>query len=302
MKILFCSDGSSQAENAVRFGALIAAACRAETSILGITEKEGDEDPLLQSLRHAQDILKEQRLYAELITKAGRPLHEIVKRTRERDYDLVVIGAVRKTTRHPLWKSVDPLWMSKLAYKIIESIEAPVLVVIGERPALKRILLCTSGAPHADQAVEFTAKIARRLDAVVDLFHVMPEPPAIYADMIRQEVDAGRILASHSRLGRTLRRQKELLEKSKVFGEFRLRQGMVTPELLNELRITGYDLVVSGFSPATDRFRRYMLGEITREIVNSAELPVLVIRTGSRKITGRFGDLVAHLFRRSRKT
>jgi nucleotide-binding universal stress UspA family protein len=130
----------------------------------------------------------------------------------------------------------------------------------------------------------------------------MPEPPAIYADMIRQEVDASRILASHSRLGRTLRRQKELLEKSKVFGEFRLRQGMVTPELLNELRITGYDLVVSGFSPATDRFRRYMLGEITREIVNSAELPVLVIRTGSRKITGRFGDLVAHLFRRSRKT
>ena len=145
MKILFCSDGSSQSENAVRFGALIAAACRAETSILGITEKEGDEDTLLLSLRQAQDILKEQRLYAELITKAGRPLHEIVKRTREKAYNLVVIGAVRKTVRHPLWESADPLWMSELAYKIIESIEAPVLVVIGERPALKRILLCTGG-------------------------------------------------------------------------------------------------------------------------------------------------------------
>ncbi len=36
MKMLFCSDGSNQAENAVRFGALIAAACQAETSILGI--------------------------------------------------------------------------------------------------------------------------------------------------------------------------------------------------------------------------------------------------------------------------
>ena len=32
-------DGSTQAEHAVRFGALIAAACQAETSILGIVEK-----------------------------------------------------------------------------------------------------------------------------------------------------------------------------------------------------------------------------------------------------------------------
>jgi hypothetical protein len=39
MKILICSDGSSQAENAVGFGGLIAAACGAETTILGITEK-----------------------------------------------------------------------------------------------------------------------------------------------------------------------------------------------------------------------------------------------------------------------
>ena len=84
----------------MHFGALIAA-CRAETSILGITEKERDEDPLLLSLRRVQNVLKEQHLDAELITKAGRSVEEIVKRTRDRTYDLVVIGAVRKTTRHP---------------------------------------------------------------------------------------------------------------------------------------------------------------------------------------------------------
>jgi hypothetical protein len=119
MKILFCSDGSSQAEIAVRFGALIAAGYQAEPSILGITEKEGDEDSLLEALRRAQEIIKEHHLDAELITKAGRPVPEIVKRTREGSYDLVVIGAVRKTTRHPLWMSVDPLWMSARAYQII---------------------------------------------------------------------------------------------------------------------------------------------------------------------------------------
>src|ERR1035438_3670212 len=107
MKILFCSDGSSQAENAVRFGALIAAACQAETSILGIVEKVGHEDNVLQALRRAQGILKEYHLNAELITKAGRPVAEIIKRTQETKYDLVVIGAVRKGARGPLSRSEE---------------------------------------------------------------------------------------------------------------------------------------------------------------------------------------------------
>jgi K+-sensing histidine kinase KdpD len=54
MKILFCIDGSTQAEHAVRFGALIAAACQAETSILGIVENAGHEDKVLQALRRAK--------------------------------------------------------------------------------------------------------------------------------------------------------------------------------------------------------------------------------------------------------
>src|SRR5580658_339525 len=118
MKILFCSDGSSQAENAVRFGALIAAACQAETSILGIVEKTGGKDDVLKALRGAQNILKEYHLNAELITKAGRLVPEIVKCTQETKYDLVVIGAARKGTR-------GPLCMSARAYNIIESVGPP---------------------------------------------------------------------------------------------------------------------------------------------------------------------------------
>ena len=52
------------------------------------------------------------------------------------------------------------------------------------------------------------------------------------------------------------------------------------PELLKELQRTEYDLVVSGSWPAGDKLHRYVIGDVTREIVNHAELPVLVIRTG----------------------
>jgi nucleotide-binding universal stress UspA family protein len=289
MKILFCSDGSSQAENAVRFGALIAAACQAETSILGIVEKAGQEDKVLQALRRAQEILKEYHLNAELITKAGRPVPEIIKRTQEGHYDLVVIGAARKGSR-------GPMCMSARAYKIIESVEPPVLVVIGERTALRRILLCTGGTEQADATVQFAGEIARRVNASVDLLHVLAEPPAVYANMVKSEDDASHVLESNSKLGRSLRHQKELLEKMGVPCEVHLQHGLVLDELLEELQGTEYDLVVSGSSPAHDRLRTYIMGNITREIVNRADLPVLVVRGGTKP--EGLGGLINHLLHR----
>jgi nucleotide-binding universal stress UspA family protein len=290
MKILFCSDGSSQAENAVRFGALIAAACQAEASILGIVEKTGHEDTVMQALRRAQEILKEYHLNAELITKAGRPVPEIIKRTQETKYDLVVIGAARKGTR-------GPLCMSARAYKIIESVEPPVLVVIGERSALRRILLCTGGAEQADATVNFAGEIARRVNASVDLLHVLAEPPAVYANLVKSEEDTTQIMQSDSKLGRSLRHQKELLEKLGVPCEVHLQHGLVLDELLHELQRTEYDLVVSGSSPAHDRLRTYIMGNITREIVNRAELPVLVVRSGTKSNHG-LGGFINHLLHR----
>jgi nucleotide-binding universal stress UspA family protein len=290
MKILFCSDGSTQAENAVRFGALIAAACQAETSILGIVEKSGQEDAVLRALRRAQEILKEHRLNAELITKPGRPVPEIVKRTQESSYNLVVIGATRKGTR-------GPLWMSARAYKIIESVEPPVLVVIGERTALRRILLCTGGTKQADATVQFAGEIARRVNASVDLLHVLAEPPAVYANLVNPEEDARQVLQSDSKLGRNLRHQKELLENMGVPCEVRLPHGLVLDELLEELQRTEYDLVVSGSSPVQDRLRVYIMGNVTREIVNRAKLPVLVVRSGTKSEHGLTG-LLNHLLHR----
>jgi nucleotide-binding universal stress UspA family protein len=289
MKMLFCSDGSAAAENAVRFGALIAAGCHAETTILGISEQAGTEDALVQSLRRSQELLKQHNLNAELITKAGRPVTEIVKRTRETPYDLVVIGAERRPGRTPALRSVK-------AYQIIEAVAPPVLVVLGERPALRRILLCSSGGAQAGKAVELTGTIAGGAQAEVTLFRVLAAPPALYADLLQQEEDVDRLLLSDSALGRGLRQQQATLAQLGVACTVRLRHGLVVPELLMELRQAEYDLVVAGSSPAGDPLRAYMLGNVTREIVNHAQWPVLVVRTGAG--AHRWSNLISLLFSR----
>ncbi|MFL6215350.1 MAG: universal stress protein [Blastocatellia bacterium] len=271
MKILICSDASEQASNAVRFAATIAAGCRAETTILGITEKAGHEDAIFEALKNAQQLLREKQVNAEIIIKEGEPIEEIVKRTEETAYDLVVIGAARKGTR-------GPFLMSAKAYKIIKAVAPPVLVVIGDRVRLKRILVCSGGEKYIDRAVEFTGALARATEATVMLFHVMAEPPPVYSDLIRMEEDVNLLLHSNSALGDNLRCEQEALSRQGVRSEVRLRHGLVIGEVFKEVRRGDYDLIVTGSSPESGSLRTYIMGNITREIVNRAECPVLVVR------------------------
>lgn len=295
MKLLICTDGSAQAENAVRFGGLIAEKAGAETTILGITEKPGEEDAAFDSLRRAQQLLKERGVNAEVITKSGEPIEEIVKRTDETSYDLVVIGAVRKGAR-------GPFLMSAKAYKIIKSVAPPVLAVIGNRETIKRILVCSGGEKYIDRAVEFSGAIARAAGASITLFHVMAEPPAVYTDLIRMEEDVNLLLHSSSGLGQNLRREKESLEGMGVSAEVRLRHGLVISEVFKEIRRGDYDLVVTGSSPESGNLRSYIMGNITREIVNRAECPVLVVRGGEipAGITRSLKGFFTHAFGQSK--
>lgn len=296
MKLLICTDGSAQAENAVRFGGMIAGKSQAEVTILAITEKSGEEDAVFESLRRAQQMLKEHGVDAEVITKAGEPIEEIVKRTDETSYDLVVIGAVRKGTR-------GPFLMSAKAYKIIKAVAPPVLVVIGDRETIKRILVCSGGEKYIDRAVQFSGAIARAAGASVTLFHVMAEPPAVYTDLIKMEEDVNLLLHSSSGLGENLRREKESLEGMGVTAEVRLRHGLVISEVFKEIRRGDYDLVVTGSSPEGGNLRSYIMGNITREIVNRAECPVLVVRGGEEPtgITRSLKGFFTHAFGHSKE-
>jgi nucleotide-binding universal stress UspA family protein len=296
MKILFCSDGSPKAEKAIRFGVRIAVACQAEPSILGIAEKPSDQEALLEALQRSQEFFSRHHLDAQLFTEVGRPVEEIVKHCRETAYDLVVVGAAPKSN---FWNVIEPMWMSVRVYKILESVEVPVLVVIGDRPGLRRILLCSGGSAYIEKAIKFAGHIVQCINAKVDLFHVLPDTPAIYTELFQIEGNVDRVLESNSTLGRALRRQKDLLEQLGVFGEVILGQGQVVPELLKALRRKDYDLVVTGSSPAEDRLSSYVVGDVTREIVNRVMMPVLVVRTRQSLIL-RFKGFLSRLFRASR--
>ena len=271
MKILICTDGSEQAERALKTGAIIAIGCQAEVTLFGIDENPGKSETIADSLKRGQSLLADKKISAEVITKVGDPVQEIVKRTEEASYDLVVIGAVRKSIR-------GAFWMSSKSYKIIKEIQPPVLSVAGKSGAIKQILICSGGKSFIDPAVELTAKIARACGATVALLHVLPEPPAIYAGLPRMDLNLQKLLQSRSELGLNLQHEKETLESLGVPTEVRLRQGAVLESILREIHDGNYDLVVTGSAPSRN-LRSYVLGDISREIVNRIKCAVLVGRS-----------------------
>ena len=271
MKILICSDGMPAAEKAVELGGLLAGPLKAETTLLGIAEKSRDERFMREALEKQAQSLRAQEVSLEIIVHAGEPVRQILDQTSKTNYDLVVIGAGRP-------RAAGRYWRSEKTYELIKTIQPPVLVAIGECKRLKRFLVCTGGKEFIEQAVQLTGKLAAAVEASVTLLHVMAEPPAVYADLVSLEEDVDRLLESGSELGMNLLEQKKELERIGVSAEVRVRHGIVIDQVFEEVREGDYDLIVTGTSQARGLLRHYIMGDLTRSILNRANSPVLVAR------------------------
>jgi nucleotide-binding universal stress UspA family protein len=145
MKILICSDGTPASENAIELAALLADPLKAELTLLGIAEKSGDERPLREALERQARSLRTENAASDIVVRRGEPVRQILDQTSNTGYDLVVVGA--------RWTGpTGQYWRSERTYEVIKTIRPPVLVAIGERKQLKRIIGCTGGKEFIEHA------------------------------------------------------------------------------------------------------------------------------------------------------
>jgi nucleotide-binding universal stress UspA family protein len=291
MRLLICSDGTDPEDKPAKLGGLIAGPCHADTTLLGIVETPDEDQPLRLALNIEAALLLSYGVSPEVVVRAGEPIRQILNQTAENHYDIAVIGARLKG-------AAGSYCYSERTYEVIKAVPPPVLVATGEFEQIKRILVCTGGKRYIEDAVRLTGKLATCLGASVTLLHVMAEPPAIYADLVRLEEDVNQLLKSNSELGINLRAQKEELERLGVPTEVHVRHGLVLDQVLAETRTGDYDLIVTGSSQARGVIRHYIMGDLTRSILNHANCPVLVVRAGQPARTGGFWDFLKRLFLR----
>jgi nucleotide-binding universal stress UspA family protein len=74
------------------------------------------------------------------------------------------------------------------------------------------------------------------------------------------------------------------LEKIGVPVEVRVRHGIAIDQIFAEVAEGNHDLIVTGSSLARGPLRHYIMGDLTRGVLNRAHCPVLVARAGKAAI------------------
>lgn len=286
MSVLFCTDGGRAARAAVDFGGRIARACDATATVLGVVERPPGREAIEAATREAREALGRLGVPAEVVVSDGQPLDEIAREAGRIPADLVVLGSERRGA-----SSGFPV--SPLAYRVLKSSAPPVLVVPTDPGPLRRVLICSSGASAFEKALALPARIAARTGAEPTLLHVLPRAPGMYGDLGPPEEGRDWLRSESSKLTGTLDRQLELLEREVGSTSVAVRHGLVTEEILDEVDRGDYDLVVTGSVPADTSWPTYVMGNVTRELVDRADVPVLVVRTPG--VSAGLGALVRRL-------
>ncbi|MGH7557240.1 MAG: universal stress protein [Gemmatimonadota bacterium] len=284
MRILVCSDGSSESAEAVAFASRIRSSEEDAFALLGIRAGEGADPELLEALREQQRILRETGLPVDLITGTGEPVGEIEALAETGRCDLVVLGA-RRRGRGRLTT------FGSSTYRIVRALLPPVLVVPGAREAIRRIVIAVGGVGRIERAVEVAAPIAAGVGAHVTLLHVLAETPVAYAPLVEYDVEPQAIPSRSDALSRLLRELGLRLADRGIETNVSFRFGPVVDEILRGAREADADLLVVGTSPAGGEVRRYLLGDLARDFLRDAPCPILFARTGTslwRKVYGDF--------------
>lgn len=269
MRILVCVAGMPYAEATVGFGGVIARVTTSSVTLLHVMRQKEERAAGDDILALAREMLP--GLTVETRLRQGDPIGRILAETREGGYDLVVIGA-------PQAVGLAQRLLSSATLHIVRRAPTSVLVVGQARPSLECILICTGGLDVARPVIETGARLAGGAHARATLLHVASPIPSMYTGLNEMEETLPELLQTFTPIARHLRHGAEILARHQVTAELKLRYGVVADEILRQAHTGDYDLIVLGVAGTTSRLKRWLLGDVTRQIVDRALLPVLVVK------------------------
>jgi nucleotide-binding universal stress UspA family protein len=194
----------------------------------------------------------------------------ILAAARQDTYDMVIVGRLHQ----PLGRLLPGPHSKAIAQRL----EPSVLRVHGPAKPIRRILLASGGDYHTFDDVGITVRIAAPLAAEVTLLHVLSQQSLLFEGLPPRRISVTDFLAGASPEANTLRDAAALLEERGVRAQVKGRVGPVLDEIMAELRIGSYDLLVIGAHRVTSALDRILLEDITGDLLDSSPLPVLVVR------------------------
>ncbi len=269
MKILLCVAGMPYAEETVAFTGEVARAVGASVTLLHVLRRGEPRERGRLLLEAARKVLPDLEVNTRL--RRGDPAGRILAEVREGAYDLVSVGA----NRHP---ALADRLLGSVSTQIVHRAPLSVLICRPTRRGIGRVLICTGGLDIAEPIIEAGAWLAEATRAQVSLLHVLGPVPGMYAGLEEFRETLPELLRTDTPIARHLRNGAGLLAQHQLRAELRIRYGVAAEEILLEARDGDYDLVVVGASGTVGRLRRWLLGDVTRQVADAAPCSVLVVK------------------------
>jgi nucleotide-binding universal stress UspA family protein len=271
MNILVCVAGLPYGEPTIRFAGTVAGLTESSLTLLHVAPRDCDRANSVQVLDAAVGLLPD--LAVETSFRQGNPARMILAEIGDNGYDMVIIGANQTP-------GLRQRLLGSVARQVTSRSPVSVLVVKSTKSDLSRLLICTGGAKVSELAIETGAMLAKAAGARATLLHVIGSVPSMYTGLEEIEETLSELLQTDTLFARHLRHGAETLSARGVKAELRLRMGGVTGEILREIDDGEYGLLVVGASRWWGRGlpTGWLLGDITREVVDNAPCSVLVVR------------------------
>jgi nucleotide-binding universal stress UspA family protein len=299
MRILIAASGDLTSEEVLHFGVRVASRCAEPPTALTIMDLPKSDHAPADAVQGQvpRSSWKEIRAVRRR-RRAASPAEEILREAREGNYDLLIVGESEHERR------VQHLLQSSAAVRVAERAPCSVMVVKGKRDAIRRILLCDSGAngpggappgggpnkfgspecPGGGRLASVSERFVTSLVGLlgggeeVTVLHVMSQisaGPGVRGKQLRAAAEE--LIGEHTPEGELLARDVRLLERLGLRARARVRHGLVIDEILAEAQSGDYDLVVIG-APAGEGWRRLLLDDLARKVLAGMDRPVLVVR------------------------
>jgi nucleotide-binding universal stress UspA family protein len=298
MRMLLCTGGSPHGQAALRYGAILARGSAEPATLLGVAEHPEDRAQIERALQEGEAWLAGARaprtLRARTKIRVGQAADQILEEVTSGEYDLVVVGT---RGRHGITRFL----LGSTAERIARQAEVPALLVQGDYDAIERMVVCTAGGEPGLAATELAGRVARLAGAHVTVLHVMsqlpgslvpphagpfqvmPQTPAPHelseAEARDLDATAEQLMRSDTWEGRHLREALAILADLEVPAEARVRHGLVLDEIVAEIHEGDYALIVVGSRPVAG-WMRFLLSDVSQQIIGYTDRPVLVARTG----------------------
>jgi nucleotide-binding universal stress UspA family protein len=265
MKFLIGVEGSQAADEAARLGAELARLAGAEVARLRVVEtpREAGRHPQTGSL-----------------LRVGNPAAEILAEAAQGNFDLLVVA------QHARPRLAE-MFTGSTAARLARQSPIPLLIVKSELQVaalpIKKILVCTGGETPGEHCAHWGGRLAAWTGASLTILHVMSQiafgDKSKLDDLVDSADDA---MQRHTREGAHLEKTLTLARDAGAWAEVRakIRRGLVLDEILAEIKIGNYDLVVIGAHAAPDDrpTADLVLADVTHQLVVQCPKNILVVR------------------------